>query len=83
VLLVRRIVLTILLMILPIIPSVGYIFGDEHRLSLLVLLPYFTSRNRRTSRLSHFLVFVALFRLSLNIATDSLILLDGYAGHIN
>jgi flagellar biosynthesis protein FlhA len=75
---------TVLLMILPIHP----IFLDGFlaisiALSLLILLSIlYVKEPAEFTGFPTLLLFVTLFRLSLNIASTRLILLDGYAGHI-
>src|SRR6267154_3138827 len=75
---------TVLLMILPIRPFLldGFL-AISISLSLLILLAILYVRD--PSEFTGFptlLLFITLFRLSLNIASTRLILLDGYAGHI-
>src|SRR6267154_6222396 len=75
---------TVLLMILPIRPFLldGFL-AMSIALSLLVMLAilYFKQPADFTG-FPTLLLFITLFRLSLNIASTRLILLDGYAGHI-
>jgi len=84
VLLVSALFVTILLMILPIHPFLLDIFlAMSIALSLLVLLSIlYVKEPADFTGFPTLLLFVTLFRLSLNIATTRLILLDGYAGHI-
>ncbi len=75
---------TILLLILPIPPALlDALLAASIALALLMLLVILYVR--QPSEFSGFptlLLFVTLFRLSLNVASTRLILLDGYAGHI-
>ena len=75
---------TILLMILPVSPFLLDCFLTiSIALSLLILLVILYVREPADfSSFPTLLLFITLFRLSLNIATTRLILLDGYAGHI-
>jgi flagellar biosynthesis protein FlhA len=75
---------TVLLMIMPIHPFLldGFL-AVSIALSLLILLAILYVKD--PSEFTGFptlLLFITLFRLSLNIASTRLILLDGYAGHI-
>jgi flagellar biosynthesis protein FlhA len=75
---------TVLLMIMPIHPFLldGFL-AISIALSLLILLSILYVKD--PSEFTGFptlLLFITLFRLSLNIASTRLILLDGYAGHI-
>ena len=75
---------TILLMILPVSPFLldGFL-SISIALSLLVLLVILYVREPADfTGFPTLLLFITLFRLSLNIASTRLILLDGYAGHI-
>jgi len=75
---------TILLMILPIHPMLldGFL-AISIALSLLILLSILYVKSPADfTAFPTLLLFVTLFRLSLNIASTRLILLDGYAGHI-
>jgi flagellar biosynthesis protein FlhA len=75
---------TILLMILPVSPFLldGFL-AISITLSLLVLLVILYVREPADfNAFPTLLLFITLFRLSLNIASTRLILLDGYAGHI-
>ena len=75
---------TVLLLILPVVPSfLDGLLAISIALSLLTLLVILYVR--QPSDFSSFptlLLFLTLFRLSLNVASTRLILLDGYAGHI-
>ena len=75
---------TVLLLILPIPPTLlDGLLALSIALSLLTLLVILYVR--QPSDFSGFptlLLFLTLFRLSLNVASTRLILLDGYAGHI-
>ena len=84
VLLVGALFVTILLMILPIHPLVLDVFlAMSIALSLLVLLSIlYVKEPADFTGFPTLLLFITLFRLSLNIASTRLILLDGYAGHI-
>jgi flagellar biosynthesis protein FlhA len=75
---------TILLMILPVHPLLLDCFlAISIALSLLILLSILYVREpAEFTGFPTLLLFVTLFRLSLNIASTRLILLDGYAGHI-
>jgi flagellar biosynthesis protein FlhA len=84
VLLVGALFVTILLMILPIHPLLldGFL-AISIALSLLVLLSIlYVKEPADFTSFPTMLLFITLFRLSLNIASTRLILLDGYAGHI-
>src|SRR6201996_6330068 len=84
VLLVGGLFMTILLMILPMHPFLldGFL-ALSIALSLLVLLAIlYVKEPADFTGFPTLLLFITLFRLSLNIATTRLILLDGYAGHI-
>jgi flagellar biosynthesis protein FlhA len=84
VLLVGALFATILLMILPIHPFLldGFL-AISIALSLLVLLAILYVREPADfTGFPTLLLFITLYRLSLNIASTRLILLDGYAGHI-
>jgi flagellar biosynthesis protein FlhA len=84
VLLVSALFVTILLMILPIHPLLLDVFlATSIALSLLVLLSILYVREPADfTGFPTLLLFITLYRLSLNIASTRLILLDGYAGHI-
>jgi flagellar biosynthesis protein FlhA len=84
VLLVGALFVTILLMILPIHPLLLDVFlATSIALSLLVLLSILYVREPADfTGFPTLLLFITLYRLSLNIASTRLILLDGYAGHI-
>jgi flagellar biosynthesis protein FlhA len=75
---------TVLLLILPIPPAfLDCLLALSIALSLLTLLIILYVR--QSSDFSSFptlLLFLTLFRLSLNVASTRLILLDGYAGHV-
>ena len=84
VLLVGGLFTTILLMVLPIHPFLldGFLTLSI-ALSLLVLLGIlYVKEPADFTGFPTLLLFITLFRLSLNIASTRLILLDGYAGHI-
>lgn len=75
---------TVLLMILPIHPFLldGFL-AISIALSLLILLSIlYVKEPAEFTGFPTLLLFITLFRLSLNIASTRLILLDGYAGHI-
>jgi flagellar biosynthesis protein FlhA len=75
---------TVLLMILPIRPFLldGFL-AISIALSLLVMLAIlYVKQPAEFTGFPTLLLFITLFRLSLNIASTRLILLDGYAGHI-
>jgi flagellar biosynthesis protein FlhA len=75
---------TILLMILPVSPFLldGFL-SISIALSILVLLVIlYVKEPADFTAFPALLLFVTLYRLSLNIASTRLILLDGYAGHI-
>jgi flagellar biosynthesis protein FlhA len=75
---------TVLLMILPVHPLLldGFL-AISIALSLLILLSIlYVKEPAEFTGFPTLLLFVTLFRLSLNIASTRLILLDGYAGHI-
>jgi flagellar biosynthesis protein FlhA len=75
---------TVLLMILPIRPFFldGFL-AISIALSLLTLLSIlYVKEPAEFTGFPTLLLFITLFRLSLNIASTRLILLDGYAGHI-
>jgi flagellar biosynthesis protein FlhA len=84
VLLVGGLFVTIMLMILPIHPLLLDVFlAMSIALSLLVLLSIlYVKEPADFTGFPTLLLFITLFRLSLNIASTRLILLDGYAGHI-
>src|ERR1700678_2658969 len=75
---------TIMLMILPVHPMLLDCFlATSIALSLLILLSIlYVKEPAEFTGFPTLLLFVTLFRLSLNIASTRLILLDGYAGHI-
>ncbi len=75
---------TILLLFIPIHPLLldGFL-ATSIALSLLILLSILYVREPADfTSFPTLLLFVTLYRLSLNIASTRLILLDGYAGHI-
>ena len=75
---------TVLLMILPVHPLLldGFL-ATSIALSLLVLLSIlYVKEPADFTGFPTLLLFITLYRLSLNIASTRLILLDGYAGHI-
>ena len=75
---------TILLMILPVSPFLldGFL-AISIALSLLIMLVIlYVKEPADFTSFPTLLLFITLFRLSLNIASTRLILLDGYAGHI-
>ena len=75
---------TVMLLILPVAPwLLDGLLAMSIGLSLLTLLVILYVR--QPSEFSSFptlLLFLTLFRLSLNVASTRLILLDGYAGHV-
>src|ERR1700748_1941381 len=76
--------ITVLLMILP-VPTffLDTFLSLSIGLSLLILLSIlYVKEPAEFTGFPTLLLFITLFRLSLNIATTRLILLDGYAGHI-
>ncbi|MDW8310886.1 MAG: flagellar biosynthesis protein FlhA, partial [Verrucomicrobiales bacterium] len=75
---------TILLMILPISPFLlDGLLAISIAVSLLVLLVIlYLKEPADFTGFPTLLLFITLYRLSLNIASTRLILLDGYAGHI-
>src|SRR5712692_9875927 len=75
---------TVLLLILPVPPFLldGFL-AISIALSLLVMLAIlYVKQPADFTGFPTLLLFITLFRLSLNIASTRLILLDGYAGHI-
>jgi flagellar biosynthesis protein FlhA len=75
---------TVLLMIMPIHPFLldGFL-AISIGLALLILLAILYVKDpAEFTGFPTLLLFITLFRLSLNIASTRLILLDGYAGHI-
>jgi len=75
---------TVLLMILPVNPMLldGFL-AISIALSLLILLSIiYVKEPAEFTGFPTLLLFVTLYRLSLNIASTRLILLNGYAGHI-
>ncbi|MBE7498711.1 MAG: flagellar biosynthesis protein FlhA [Verrucomicrobiales bacterium] len=75
---------TVLLLILPIPPPLlDVLLAVSIALSLLMLLVIlYVQQPSDFTGFPTLLLFVSLFRLSLNVASTRLILLDGYAGHI-
>src|SRR5271157_1011597 len=75
---------TVLLMILPIHPFfLDAFLATSIALSLLTLLAIlYVKEPAEFTGFPTLLLFITLYRLSLNIASTRLILLDGYAGHI-
>jgi len=75
---------TVLLMILPVRPFfLDAFLAVSIALSLLILLSILYVREpAEFTGFPTLLLFITLYRLSLNIASTRLILLNGYAGHI-
>lgn len=75
---------TVLLLVLPIPPFLlDGLLAISIALSLLTLLVILYLRSpAEFTGFPTLLLFITLFRLSLNVASTRLILLDGYAGHI-
>jgi flagellar biosynthesis protein FlhA len=75
---------TVLLLILPVAPFIlDGLLATSIALSLLTLLVILYLRSPADfTGFPTLLLFITLFRLSLNVASTRLILLDGYAGHI-
>ncbi|HZL41753.1 MAG TPA: flagellar biosynthesis protein FlhA, partial [Verrucomicrobiae bacterium] len=75
---------TILLLILPVAPVIlDLLLTLSIALSLLTLLVILYLRKpAEFTGFPTLLLFITLYRLSLNVASTRLILLDGYAGHI-
>lgn len=75
---------TVLLLILPVPPLLlDLLLTVSIAASLLVLLVIlYVEEPADFSGFPTLLLFITLFRLSLNVASTRLILLDGYAGHI-
>jgi flagellar biosynthesis protein FlhA len=75
---------TVLLLILPIPPALlDILLAVSIALSLLMMLVIlYVQQPSDFTGFPTLLLFVSLFRLSLNVASTRLILLDGYAGHI-
>ena len=75
---------TILLLILPVAPVLlDLLLTVSIALSLLTLLVILYLRTpAEFTGFPTLLLFITLYRLSLNVASTRLILLDGYAGHI-
>ena len=75
---------TILLMILPVSPFLldGFLAISIAMSLLILLVILYVKEPADFTSFPTLLLFITLFRLSLNIASTRLILLDGYAGHI-
>jgi len=75
---------TVMLMILPIRPFfLDAFLAVSIALSLLILLSIlYVKEPAEFTGFPTLLLFITLYRLSLNIASTRLILLNGYAGHI-
>src|SRR5881409_597081 len=75
---------TILLMILPVTPFLldGFLSMSIALSLLIVLVILYVKAPADFTGFPTLLLFITLFRLSLNVASTRLILLDGYAGHI-
>lgn len=75
---------TILILIFPVSPfMIDILLATSISLSLLVaLVILYIKEPADFTGFPTLLLFVTLFRLSLNVASTRLILLDGYAGHI-
>ncbi len=75
---------TVLLLILPIPPALlDSLLATSIAVSLLTLLVIlYVKQPSDFSGFPTLLLFLTLFRLSLNVSSTRLILLDGYAGHI-
>src|ERR1043165_5832951 len=75
---------TILVLILPIPPlALDMFLAISIAMSLLILLIIlYVEEPADFTSFPTLLLFVTLFRLSLNVASTRLILLDGYAGHL-
>ncbi|HXI50049.1 MAG TPA: flagellar biosynthesis protein FlhA, partial [Candidatus Saccharimonadales bacterium] len=75
---------TVLLMILPISPFLldGFLSISIALALLVMLVILYVKEPADFTGFPTLLLFITLFRLSLNIASTRLILLDGYAGHI-
>ena len=75
---------TVLLLVLPVVPFLlDALLAMSIALSLLTLLVILYVRQPADfTGFPTLLLFITLFRLSLNVASTRLILLDGYAGHI-
>ena len=75
---------TILVLILPVVPFLlDLLLTISIAASLLILLVILYLRSpAEFTGFPTLLLFITLFRLSLNVASTRLILLDGYAGHI-
>ena len=75
---------TVLLLIMPIPPQLlDMLLAVSIALSLLTMLVIlYLKEPSDFTGFPSLLLFITLFRLSLNVASTRLILLDGYAGHI-
>ena len=75
---------TVLLLVLPVPPVIlDSLLAGSIAISLLMLLVILYLRQpAEFTGFPTLLLFVTLFRLSLNVASTRLILLDGYAGHV-
>lgn len=75
---------TVLLLILPIPPFMldGFLALSIGLSLLMLLVILYVKQPADFTGFPTLLLFVTLFRLSLNVASTRLILLDGYAGHI-
>ena len=75
---------TVLLLILPIPPFLldGFLALSIGLSLLMLLVILYVRQPADFTGFPTLLLFVTLFRLSLNVASTRLILLDGYAGHI-
>ncbi|MBC8127290.1 MAG: FHIPEP family type III secretion protein, partial [Gloeobacteraceae cyanobacterium ES-bin-144] len=75
---------TVLLLILPVPPFIlDLLLTVSIALSLLILLIIlYVEEPADFTGFPTLLLFITLFRLSLNVASTRLILLDGYAGHV-
>ena len=75
---------TVLLLVLPVPPIIlDSLLAGSIAISLLMLLVILYLRQpAEFTGFPTLLLFVTLFRLSLNVASTRLILLDGYAGHV-
>src|SRR6266545_4822528 len=75
---------TVLLLILPVPPMLlDLLLAMSIAMALLILLIIlYVNEPADFTGFPTLLLFITLFRLSLNVASTRLILLDGYAGHI-
>ena len=75
---------TILLLILPVPPVLldGLLAASIAISLLTILVILYLKEPSDFTGFPTLLLFITLFRLSLNVASTRLILLDGYAGHI-